>query len=322
MCRTAVATLVGIATMTTETTPPSLHPAIQGMRATLLGIAINILLATGKALAGVFGHSYALIADAIESATDVVSSILVYVGLRVSARPPDENHPYGHGKAEPLATVAVALFLFFAAYNIGWHSVKQIRDPHIMPAPWTLIVLVAVVVIKEILFRFVSRVGEDVGSSALKGDAFHHRSDALTSAAAFIGIAVALIGHWFHPDPRWSSADDWAALIASFVIARNGWEICKGAVLELTDIRPSGDIETAVRRIALTVPNVTSLHKCIVRKVGFDYYVDLDVRVDRNMPVYQAHVIAHQVQSALRGDISGVMIAKVLVHIEPEPVKA
>lgn len=295
----------------------SLHPAEQGMRATLLGIGINILLAAGKALAGVFGHSYALIADAIESATDVLASVLVYVGLRVSSKPADDNHPYGHGKAEPIATVAVGLFLFMAAYGIARQSLHEIRNPHALPAVWTLLVVLSVVVIKEILFRFVDRVGEQVGSSALKGDAFHHRSDALTSAAAFFGIAIALLGSRFNPDPRWSSADDWAALFASLIVAYNGFTICKGALLELSDARPSEQIEQEVREKALLVPGVVSLDKCLVRKVGFDYFVDLDVRVDRNMPVYQAHAIAHQVQATLQKEVTAAKIVRALVHIEP-----
>ncbi len=290
------------------------------MRATLVGIGINVILALIKALAGVFGHSYALIADAIESATDVFSSILVYVGLRVSAKPADENHPYGHGKAEPLATAAVGLFMLFAAYNIASYSVRQIRTPHTMPAAWTLLVVVGVVAVKERLFRVVSRVGDDLGSSAVKGDAFHHRSDAFTSAATFVGISIALIGSALKPDPRWSGADDWAALFAAVIVAYNGWSICKTSILELTDARPSDHVEITVREIALTVAGVTSLDKCIVRKVGFDYFVELDVRVDRNMPVYQAHEIADRVEATLRTQVGNAKVAGAVVHIEPEPV--
>lgn len=303
--------------MSETETPITPHPAHQGMRSTLVGIGINLLLATGKATAGVLGHSYAMIADAIESATDVFSSILVYVGLKVSAKPADENHPYGHGKAEPLAAVAVALFLFLAALLIARQSINEIRTPHTMPAPWTLLVLVGVVLVKEALFRFVMRVGEDVGSTAVKGDAFHHRSDALTSVAAFLGISTALIGGRFSPDPRWSSADDWAALFASLVVAYNGWGILRGALLELTDARPDSSIEEEVRRVARTVEGVADLDKCAVRKMGFDYYVELDVLVDRNMPVHQAHDIAHQVQDTVRSKVARGRVVRVLVHIEP-----
>lgn len=297
--------------------PP--HPAEQGMRSTLLGIGINLLLALGKAAAGIFGNSYALVADAIESATDVFSSILVYVGLKVALQPPDENHPHGHGKAEPLAAVAVGLFLFLAAFGIARQSLHEIRTPHTMPASWTLLVLAGVMLVKEAMFRFVMRVGNAAGSTAVKGDALHHRSDALTSVAAFVGISVALIGSRFSPDPRWSSADDWAALFASLVVACNGWGILKGAILELTDARLDTEIEAEVRRVALTIPGVAGLDKCVARKMGFDHYVELDVLVDREMPVHAAHAIAHRVQDAVRAQVVRGRIARVLVHIEPSP---
>lgn len=295
--------------------PP--HPADAGMRGVLIGIIINGLLAIGKAAAGIFGHSYALVADGIESATDVFSSLLVYIGLKVSTRPADENHPHGHGKAEPLTAVAVAFFLFLAAALVAYHSIREILTPHTMPAAWTLIALVTVVAIKESLFRSILRIGEEAGSVAIQGDALHHRSDAITSIAAFIGIAVALIGSRFSPDPRWSSADDWAALLASGAIAYNGWGILRRALYELTDARPDASIEEEVRRVARTVPGVADLDKGLVRKMGFDYYVELDVLVDRDMPVHKAHDIAHEVQDTVREKVAQGRVARVLVHIEP-----
>lgn len=293
------------------------HPAQQGMRSTLIGIGVNLVLALGKALAGVFGHSYALVADAIESGMDVLSSILVYFGLKVSTLPADENHPQGHGKAEPLAAVVVSLFLFVAAFGIAFESIERIRVPHQMPAPWTLLVLLAVVGIKEALVRFALKVGEETGSNAVKADALHQRSDTITSIAAFVGILIAQIGSRIHPDTRWPSADDWAALVASVVIFHNGVNILRGALFELTDAHPDPALEAEVRRVALTVPEVDNLDKCFIRKMGFDYYVELDVRVDREMPVYRAHEIAHQVQDAVRAQISDKRFARVLVHIEP-----
>jgi len=293
------------------------HPAEEGIRSTIIGIVINILLMAAKVAAGVFGHSYALIADAIESATDIVSSTLTLIGLKVAMRPPDENHPQGHGKVEPLATVAVAIFLFVAAYEISRQSIHEILHPHTVPAPWTLLVLIGIVVVKEGLFRFVNAVGEKTGSSAIQGDAQHQRSDVITSAAAFLGISIALIGSRFSPDPRWSSADDWAALFASLWVAYNGWSILRGALYELTDARPDKSLEEEVRRIAVSVPGVEDLDKCFVRKMGFDYYVELDARVDPEMLVHRAHEIAHQVQDTIRARIRDKRFARVLVHIEP-----
>jgi cation diffusion facilitator family transporter len=294
------------------TSPAAPHPAEQGMRSTLIGIGVNLLLVTGKATAGILGHSYALIADAIESGTDVLSSIVVFFGLKVAARPADENHPHGHGKAEPLAALVVALALFGAAIMIAFESIKQIRTPHSVPAAWTLAILVAVVVVKECLFRFVLKVGDEVGSTAVKGDAWHHRSDAITSAAAFIGISVALIG-----GKGWEGADDWAALVATLVIAFNGSLIFRTAIYELTDAKPNEALELEVRNKAIMVPGVSALDKCLIRKMGFDYYVELDIRVDPEMTVQLGHEIAHRVQDELKASITSVRIARVLVHVEP-----
>jgi cation diffusion facilitator family transporter len=304
-------------TAATERTGNSEHPAEAGVRSTLVGIGVNFALVLVKAAAGVFGHTYALIADAIESGMDILASVLVLIGLKVAAKPADENHPQGHGKAEPLATVVVAAFLFLAAYEIARQSVHEIRHPHVLPKPWTLAVLVGVVVAKEALFRFVARVGGEAGSGAVKADAQHQRSDVITSAAAFVGIAVALIGSHFSPDPRWSSADDWAALFASGWIAWNGWGILRGALYELTDAHPDAELEAEVRRVALSVPGVDSLHQCFVRKMGFDYFVELDVRVDGGLTVSRGHDIAHGVQDAVRAQIPDKRFARVLVHIEP-----
>jgi cation diffusion facilitator family transporter len=286
------------------------HPAEQGVRSTLIGIGVNVLLAAAKAVAGTVGHSYALIADAIESLSDVVSSFVVLIGLRVAMRPPDENHPYGHGKAEPLAATIVSLALFGAAVTIAVESIHEIVTPHSTPAPWTLAVLAGVVLVKELLFRYVVKVGESAQSTAVKTDAWHHRADAITSSLAFVGISIALIG-----GKGWESADDWAALLASGIIMFNAYLLIRPAVLELTDTSPGNGLGDDVRKIALTVPGVLGVDKCFVRKMGFDYYVDLHVIVDRNMPVWRAHEIAHIVKETLRS--AHRQIADVLVHIEP-----
>ncbi|MGC4044324.1 MAG: cation diffusion facilitator family transporter [Armatimonas sp.] len=296
---------------------PTPHPAEAGVRSTLIGIGVNVVLMVAKAAAGILGNTYALIADAIESGMDVVSSVLVLIGLKVAAMPADENHPQGHGKAEPLATVVVSVFLFIAAYEIGRQSIHEIIHPHTMPAPWTLIVLVAVVLIKEILARYIARVGGESDSGAVKADAAHQRADVITSAAAFIGISIALLGHHFSPNPRWSSADDWAALLASVFIAYNGFMILRGAIYELTDAHPDPELETEVRRVAATVPGVAGLDKCFVRKMGFDYYVEIDIRVDGELTVARGHEIAHEVQDAVRQQIQDKRFARVLAHVEP-----
>jgi len=281
-----------------------------GARVALLGLVINVALASVKIVAGVVGHAYVLIADGIESALDVAGSIVIWGGLTVAARPPDRTHPYGHGKAEPIAALVVALCVLVAAIGLAVESVREILTPHHGPAPFTLGILVVVIVIKEILFRYVNRIGEDLESTAVQTDAWHHRSDALTSGAAFIGISVALIG-----GERWQSADDWAALFACAVIAANGIRLARPAFYEIMDTAPGGKIVRSILAVASSVPGVVEVEKCHVRKMGLDYYVDLHVGVDGDISVHQGHQIAHRVKSAIQQ--SQPRVADVLVHIEP-----
>jgi cation diffusion facilitator family transporter len=281
-----------------------------GARLALFGLVVNVLLAAAKILAGVIGHAYVLIADGIESALDVGGSIVIWGGLTVAARPPDQTHPYGHGKAEPIAAVIVAVGVLAAAVVLAIESVREIFLPHHAPAPWTLAVLVVTVVIKETLYRYTIRFGQKVESTAVKTDAWHHRMDALTSIAAFIGISVALIG-----GEKWQSADDWAALVACALIAANGIRLARPAFYEIMDTAPGGKIVKSIHAVASSVSGVVEVEKCRARKMGLDYYVDLHVGVDGNISVQQGHEIAHRVKSAIQQSDS--RIADVLVHIEP-----
>ena len=280
------------------------------MHSTIIGIIANALLAATKGIAGYLGNSYALIADAIESTTDIMSSLIVWGGLKISSRPPDADHPYGHGKAEPIAASIVGLALIAAAIGIAVESIREIITPHHSPAPFTLAVLVVVVATKEALFRFVFKVGKSVNSTAVKSDAWHHRSDAITSSAAFIGISVALIG-----GGGYESADDWAALFASVIILFNAYRILRPAVNEVMDAAPPATMERAVRKVAQDVEGVVALEKCFIRKMGFSYYIDLHVTVDGKISVRKGHDIARRVKEALRQ--SNPAVAEVLIHIEP-----
>jgi len=281
-----------------------------GARFALFGLIINILLASAKILAGIIGHAYVLIADGIESALDVGASIVIWGGLTVAARPPDQTHPYGHGKAEPIAAVIVAAGVLAAAVGLAIQSVREIFLPHHAPAPWTLAVLVVAVIVKESLFRYVIRFGRKVESTAVKTDAWHHRIDAMTSAAAFIGISLALIG-----GKKWQSADDWAALVACALIAMNGFRLARPAFLEIMDAAPGGKFIRSIRRVADSVPGVVEVEKCRARKMGLDFYVDLHVGVDGSISVNEGHDIAHRVKTAIQQSDS--RVADVLVHIEP-----
>jgi len=283
-----------------------------GARIALFGMVVNLIFAAVKIAGGLIGNAYVLIADGIESSLDIAGSVVIWGGLKFAARPPDSTHPYGHGKAEPIAAVVVAVGVLAAATGLAIESVREILTPHHGPAPFTLAILVVVIVVKEILFRYVNRVGQNVESTAVQTDAWHHRSDALTSAAAFIGISVALIG-----GEGWQSADDWAALFACAVIAANGIRLLRPAFYEIMDTAPRAKIVRAICRVASSVPGVVEVEKCRARKMGLDFYVDLHARVDGNISVHEGHEIAHRVKRAIQQ--SDARVADVLVHIEPAP---
>lgn len=282
----------------------------QGVRAAQTGLVVNIVLVLVKLISGIVGHSYALVADAIESSTDIFSSLIVWGGLQVASRPADESHPYGHGKAESLAAAAVAVMLLGAAIGIAVTAVREIITPHHAPMPFTLFVVAGVVVIKEVLFRTVLKVGDTIESTSVKTDAWHHRSDALTSLAAFVGISLALWG-----GPGWESADDWAALLASFIIAYNGVRFLMTAVHELMDRLPSEGIMEQIVAAAHSVPGVLATEKERVRKFGVDYLVDLHVQADPGMSLYDAHVLSGKVKAAIQAAVPAAV--EVLIHMEP-----
>lgn len=282
-----------------------------GATLVLRGIALNAVLAVAKFAGGVFGHTYALIADGVESLLDIVSSSLVFAGFHVAARPPDENHPYGHGKAEPLSALAVALAIFGAAAWIGWHAVGQILNPGQGPHWASLIVLAVVMIVKFWFSRRMTRAGAAHGSTALEMEGFHHYSDALTSAAAFVGISIALIG-----GKGFEAADDWAALVACVVITVNGVKIFNRAVGDVMDTAVAPAFEQEVRSLALEVPGVEALDKCRVRKSGLSHLVDIQVRVDGKLTVRAGHDIAHVVKDRLLASPRHT-ITDVSVHVEP-----
>lgn len=282
----------------------------QAKKATWMSILGNALLALIKGLSGIFGNSYALIADAIESTADIFSSILVLFGIHYSTRPPDRNHPYGHGRAEPLITFVVVGFLVASAVVIAFESIENIQQPHALPKPFTLWVLAGIIISKELFFRFVRRKSQETNSSSLKADAWHHRSDAITSLAAFIGISVALI-----MGPGYESADDWAALLASLVILYNAFLIFRPALGEIMDKQVYGELVNRIRDFSVQVPGVLGTEKCHIRKSGMKFHVDLHVIVNGHMTVLEGHAIAHRLKDHLLMELP--VLADVLIHIEP-----
>ncbi len=283
--------------------------ATRGLRTSLLGLVVNCAMVVIKLTAGIVGHSYALVADAVESSLDIFGSFVVWHGLRISARPADAGHPYGHGRAEALAGMIVAMMLFAAAIGIAVEAFREIASQHGNPAPFTLPVLIGVVVVKEAMFRIVGRVGREIGSGAVVADSWHHRSDAITSATAAVGISVTIIG-----GEPYAAADECAALLASGIILLNACRLIRQPLHDLMDSHPPEIVEQA-RKVAVGVAGVAGVEKVLARKIGLRYLVDMHIEVEPEMSVRQAHHLAHQVKNAIRQTMLNVQ--DVLIHIEP-----
>ena len=280
------------------------------IRTTYFSIVGNASLAIIKGFAGFFGNSYALIADAIESTADIFSSFLVLFGLKYASRPADKNHPYGHGRAEPLITFLVVGFLITSATIIAYESIKNIGTPHELPKIWTLFVLIPLIIWKEISFQLVIRKAKETNSSSLKADAWHHRSDAITSIAALIGISIAL-----YFGKGYETADDWAALFASGFILYNSYKIFRPALGEIMDEHLYDDLVADIRKVSLSCAGVVATEKCFVRKAGMKYHVELHAIVQADITVKFGHEIAHNLKDTLLNEIP--QLGHVLIHIEP-----
>lgn len=286
-----------------------------GVRATMLGLIINSVLVVVKLVAGIVGTSGALVADGIESTADIFSSLIVWKGLRVSGRAADKEYHFGYGKAESVSAAVVSMMLLGAALAISINAIREIITPHHLPATFTLYVLAAVIVIKEYLYRRTMRIGREVESVAVTTDAWHHRADVITSATAFIGIAIAIRG-----GPGWEQADDYAALFAALIIALNGMKLLRPAIEDLMDHAPSEDLLVTVSSIAMTVPEVRAIEKLRARKTGTGYFLDMHIESDPTMSLHDAHIVSGKVKSAIRSGIPAVQ--GVLIHMEPyEPKK-
>lgn len=274
------------------------------------GLLTNAVLVIVKLVAGIVGHANALVADAVESSADIFSSLIVWMGLSIAARPADEDHPYGHGKAEPIAAAIVSLMLLGAAVGISMMAIREIRRPQHLPAPFTLFIAAGVIIIKEILYRRVSRVGREVGGTAIVADAWHHRADAISSLAAFIGISIALIG-----GRGWEAADDWAALVAALVVAVNGVRTLRPAISGLMDEAPDRTVKERAIEAASKIDGVRSVERLNIRSSGLGFFVDLHAKADPAISLEEAHEIAAKVKYAILEAIPSVV--SVLVHMEP-----
>ncbi|HEY1792171.1 MAG TPA: cation diffusion facilitator family transporter [Opitutaceae bacterium] len=297
-----------------EVLPPHLAATVdrarKGARLVVLGMVLNAILAAVKITGGVLGHAYALVADGVESMTDIAISILIWAGFQWAARPPDKDHPYGHGKAEAVAGLFTAVVVLSAGGGIGWHAVNEVLNPALVPQWWTLLILAGVVATKVLFSRRLGSVGRDTESTALGAEAWHHLSDAMTSGAAFVGILIAVSG-----GPHYAAADGWAALVASCVILVNGIRIFRRSLNEVMDIAVPPKMENEVRDLASRVDGVVSLDKCRIRKSGLSYLVDIQIRVAGDLSVREGHGIAHGVKDTLLA--SGLRVSDVTVHVEP-----
>ena len=277
----------------------------------LISLVGNVVLVFVKLITGVLGNSFALIADAIESLGDVFSSFIIFLGLRVSDKPSDDDHPFGHGKVEPIISFIVVLFLIVSAGFIAYQAIDNIQSPQKMPSPYTLIVLAGVVIYKELFYQFVSKKSKQTSSTSLKADAWHHRSDAITSLAAFIGIAMALL-----LGEGYEHLDDWAALVASAIIVVNAYFVFRPALGELLDEQNHDEMIDEVRYYSEQVPGVIDTEKCFIRKFGMRYVVDIHVRVSASLTVAEGHTIGHDVQDIVRENFPH--IEHVFTHVEPK----
>ncbi|MGV3707367.1 MAG: cation diffusion facilitator family transporter [Gemmatimonas sp.] len=282
----------------------------RAIRLARIGLAVNAALTLIKLVAGIVGNAYALVADAVESSVDIFGSLAVWLGLRIASRDPDERYPFGYGRAEALAAAAVSVMLLGAAVGIAITAALEIRTPHSTPAPYTLAVLVFVIVVKWALFLKVKAASDATGSVAVEADAWHHVSDAITSGAAFVGIGLALLG-----GEGWEVADDWAAMLAAAVIGFNGYKMMRDALRNLMDRAPSSGLLDEVSQAALATSGVLAIEKLKVRRYGMELYIDIHVQADPALSLHDAHILSGRVKSSIRAAVPAA--TGVLIHMEP-----
>ena len=284
----------------------------QVTRAAWLGLIVNLALGIVKFLAGVFGHSFALIADAVNSLADFITSVIVLLALRVAQRPADEEHPYGHTRAEGIAASNVALIVVISALLVGWEAIERITGSHQTPARWTLWIAGANMVIKEGLYQYKVRVGQKTGSASIIANAWDHRSDALCSLAVLIGLLVVRVG-----GPGFNWADEAASLVIVTGIVWSGLRLFFSSASELMDVQADSGFVEQIRQTALAVAGVENVETLWVRKSGLEYFADIHIEVDQHMTVAEGHRIGHEVKDRLVEKFAS--LRDVLVHLEPFP---
>jgi cation diffusion facilitator family transporter len=283
-----------------------------GRRVTLVGAAVNLVLAALKFLAGIFGFSTALIADAVHSLSDLATDFIVLVGLKLGRAPADGKHQFGHGRLETLTAALVGLGLIGTGFYLGYEAGLDIYHNTMHNPTWLAIAGALVSVLgKEALYRWTLTVGKRIQSAAVQANAWHHRSDALSSVAVLIGVGAAII------NPEWHILDAYAALVVSLLVCKAGLDIVWEAVKEFTDHAPTSEVLNDIQRCALNVKGVVEIHDLKVRASGGRYHMELHVVVDGSLNVREGHAIAKEVEACLLGDLP--LVERVIIHIDPEP---
>jgi cation diffusion facilitator family transporter len=281
-------------------------------RAALLGLVVNLALGVVKLVGGIIGGSFALISDAVNSLGDSLSSCVVLGALWYAQRPADEGHPYGHTRAEAVAASNVALLIIISALIVGWQAMTRLTVIHDVPPIWTLWIAGVNVVIKEGLYRYNSRVGKRIGSTAIIANAWDHRADALCSLAVFVGLGVV---RWGGSAYIW--ADEAAALFVVAAILWSAVKLFRTSTSELLDPQADAKLVQRIRQAAVQVPGVQQVEKLWVRKSGLEYLADIHIKVNAQLTVDEGHRIGHLVKDRLLEDFES--LRAVLVHLEPYP---
>jgi cation diffusion facilitator family transporter len=283
-----------------------------GQRVAIAGMVASGALAVIKILAGLLGHSTAVVADGFESAGDVIASGFVLLGLTLASKPADENHPYGHGRAETLTGLVIGLVLVAAGTLISYRALQGIDQIHPPPAAWVIWPLIVSAVVKGGLATLKFRYGKKLDSAALIADAWNDWTDIVSATTALLAVGLTLV------DPqRFHAADHFGAFAVGLIVIFTGLRVSRDTAYQLMDTMPDESRINTIRSVAQSVPGVRGVEKCFARKTGLKYHVDLHLEVDPNITVRESHDIATQVRIHIKESLP--WVADVLVHVEPAP---
>lgn len=281
------------------------------MRVSAVSIAVNLILSAGKLLAGIVGRSGAMVSDAVHSASDVFSTVIVIIGVRISSRKSDTHHPYGHERLECVASIILATVLLATGAGIGLNGVRQILSgrPEALPVPGMSALAAAVIsiAVKEWMYWYTRAAARKINSGALMADAWHHRSDSLSSIGAFVGIAGSRMGY--------PVMDALASIVICIFIARAAYDIFMDAVNKMVDRACDAGTEKEIRRIVLAQEGVLGIDSLMTRLFGAKMYVDMEIAADGSRSLYETHAIAEKVHDAIEEQFPEVKHC--MVHVNP-----